>query len=247
MKPNVIILTSGLTGSSVLTGLISQAGYWTGENTHKKKDYDTFENVELIDLNLRIFKEADYQGDYLTQFSSEALARMNSLAKEVEGSIYRAFVEKCNQHGPWVWKDPRLWMTIHFWKDIFPLEDCKFIVLTRSFRQLWVSTMLRRQIVSYRGSRAYEQHVRDSAIGFLEQNRLSYLPVRYEDLIVHPAETIAKLNGYLETSLTVDHLRKIYRKPLYKVPASSLTDFIKALLIYVKNYSERVDVAVRPN
>ena len=123
MKPNVIILTSGLTGSSVLTGLISQAGYWTGDSTHKKKDYDTFENEELIDLNLRIFQEADYKGNYLTQFSPETLARINSLSKTMDGSLYRAFVEKCSQHRPWVWKDPRLWMTIHFWKDILDLKD----------------------------------------------------------------------------------------------------------------------------
>ena len=32
LNPNVIILTSGISGSSVLTGLISRAGYWTGDN-----------------------------------------------------------------------------------------------------------------------------------------------------------------------------------------------------------------------
>jgi len=242
MKPNVIILTSGLTGSSVLTGLISQAGYWTGDKTIKKKDYDTFENAELVDLNLRIFKEANYKGNYLTNFSPEALARINSLAKTVDSSVYSAFVEKCNQHGPWVWKDPRLWMTIHFWKDILNLNECKFLVLTRNFRQLWVSTILRRQIVSYRGSQAYEQHVTDSAIGFLKRNQLSYLPVRYEDLVVRPAPTIAKLNAYLGTDLTIDNLKNIYSKPLYKLPASSPADFMKALLIYLKNYPQRVDL-----
>jgi hypothetical protein len=242
MKPSVIILTSGLTGSSVLTGLISQAGYWTGDSTVKKKDYDTFENAELIELNRKIFKAADFKGNYLMHFSAEALAGINSLSRTVDGSLYRAFVEKCNLHGPWVWKDPRLWMTIHFWKDVFDLRECKFLVLTRNFRQLWVSTILRRQIISYRESKAYEQHVTHSAIEFLERNQLSYLPIRYEDLVVHPAPTIAKLNAYLDTDLTVDNLKNIYRKPLYKLPASSPADFVKALMIYLKNYPQRLDV-----
>jgi hypothetical protein len=36
MKANVIILTSGLGGDSVLTWLISSAEYWTGDPIPKK-------------------------------------------------------------------------------------------------------------------------------------------------------------------------------------------------------------------
>ena len=60
-NPNVIILTSGISGSSVLTGLISRAGYWLGDVTHKK-EYDTYENQELIDLDLQLFKQSEYTG-----------------------------------------------------------------------------------------------------------------------------------------------------------------------------------------
>jgi hypothetical protein len=243
MRSNVIILTSGLTGSSVLAGLLSRAGYWTGDSTHKKKDYDTYENQELIELNLRIFQEAEYHGDYLVQFSPEAIARIESLRDRSSDDAYRGFIEKCKSHSPWLWKDPRLWMTIHFWKSVVNLQDCKFIVLERNYRQMWISTTLRRQIVTYRRSRQYEQHVKDSAIRFLNDHHLNYLRVRYEDLIVHPSETVAALNSYLDTNLTIEDLKHVYHKPLYKTPASSLRDFVKALLIYVKNYSERLDVA----
>jgi hypothetical protein len=242
MKSNVIILTSGLTGSSVLTGLISQAGYWTGNSTMKKKDYNTFENSELIDLNLRIFEAADFQENYLTHFSPEAIGTIGSLAQRIDTSPFRAFLNECNQHQPWVWKDPRLWMTIHFWKDIVDLNKCKFIVLTRDFRQLWVSTILRRQIVSYPAHRSYEMHVRDSAIDFLNKNQLSHITVRYEDIVVRPSPTLAAINSHLGTELTLDSLRRVYRKPLYKLPSSSPLDFLKAFLIYVKNHSERIDV-----
>ena len=127
MKQNVIILTSGLTGSSVLAGLGStRAGYWTGDSTHKKKDYDTYENEELIELNLQIFKEAGYRGDYLTQFSPEGIVQIGSLFHKSCNDAYRAFIDKCNQHRPWIWKDPRLgWMTIHFWRNVVDLHDCK--------------------------------------------------------------------------------------------------------------------------
>jgi len=243
MRPNVIILTSGLTGSSVLAGLLARAGYWTGDKTHKKQDYDTHENQELIELNLRIFQEIDYRGDYLVQFSPEAIRRAAGLRNPSCEDACRAFIRKCSAHEPWLWKDPRLWMTVHFWKSLMDLKECKFIVLERNYWQMWISTMLRRQIVTYRRSRRYEQDIKDSAVQFLKDHGLDYLSLRYEDLIVHPSETIGSLNNFLGANLTIDELKQVYHKPLYKTPVSSFREHVKAFLIYAKNYSSRLDIA----
>jgi hypothetical protein len=243
-KRNIIILTSGLTGSSVLAGLIARTGYWPGDSTHKKKEYDTYENEELVELNRLIFKQAKYHGDYLMDFSPEVLDRIGSLGSD--DGRYAQFMQKCAQHAPWVWKDPRLWLTIRFWEKFLDLDDCNVIVLTRGFRQLWVSTVLRGQIVSYANSKRFEQQVVKSAVGFLESNKVSYIRLKYEDLIVQPLETIAKLNQHLETTLTLNDLKAVYHKPLYKTPGNSVMSFGKAVLKYFKNYSERLDVTAKP-
>ena len=239
MKPNVIILTSGLSGSSVLTGLIARAGYWTGD-THKKSDYDTFENKELIQLNLSLFKRAAFTGNYLVEFSPEAVDRIAEL-NPADAEEYSSFIACCEQHRPWVWKDPRLWMTIRFWARFLDLKNCRFILLTRSFTQSWLSQILRRQIVGYQYSRIYETRVQRSIVDFFAQSQLPYLHLRYEDLIVRPAVTIRQLNRSLETELTVADLEQVYDKPLYKSPRTSWKNHLKALAIYAKNYSERVD------
>jgi hypothetical protein len=240
MKRNVIILTSGLTGSSVLTALISRAGFWTGE-THKKEDYDTYENRRLIELNLNLFREAGFTGNYLTEFSAETMDRIGSLYGRIEDRPYREFLDECNTHASFVWKDPRLWLTIRFWKNLLNLEECNFVVLTRGYLQCWTSATLRRQIRSYRDSRMYEQRVKDSALDFLKENRLSYLQIGYEELIVSPEGAVDRLNGFLGCDLTVEDLKTVYSKPLYKAPRSSWFDVGKAGLIYLKNYSQRVD------
>lgn len=240
MKRNVIILTSGLTGSSVLTGLISRGGFWTGD-THKKEDYDTYENKRLIELNLALFRQANYTGNYLTEFSPEAMDRIQSLHGRIDNTPYREFLATCNEHGPWIWKDPRLWLTIRFWKDLLDLNQVSFVVLTRGYLQCWVSATLRRQIRSYRDSRAYEQRVKDSAVDFLKEKKLPYLQIGYEELILTPVDAVSKLNSYLGSSLTVEDLKAIYHKPLYKAPRSSPVDVCKAVMIYMKNYGQRVD------
>lgn len=243
MKKNVVILTSGLSGSSVVTGLLARAGYWIGDSTFKKSDYDTFENRELIELNLRLFQEAGYKGNYLLEFSPEAMQDIGALAGKIDESAFREFIAKCDRNQPWIWKDPRLWLTIRFWKHLMDLEACSFIVLTRGLMQSWISSTLRRQITSYRYARKYETSIQQSALHFLSENRIPHLDVTYEGLILHPAETIDRLNRYLDTDLGVEDLKAVYHKPLYKNPRSSLAKHMKAMLIYAKNYSQRLDIA----
>jgi hypothetical protein len=241
MKRNVIILTSGLTGSSVLTGLICRAGYWAGESTQKKEDYDTYENRELIQLNLSFFELVGYTGNYTMEFSEKTIQRINSLAGKIDDREYKLFLRRCNEHRPWIWKDPRLWLTIRFWKNLLDLEDCKFIFLTRGLMQSWVSATLRRQIWTYRDYVAYEERIKSSLLSFFADNSLPYLHVRYEELIMHPAETIHELNGFLATRLTIEDLKVVYHKPLFENPRTSIPNYAKATLIYLKNHRRRVD------
>jgi hypothetical protein len=238
-KRNVIILTSGISGSSVLTGLIARAGYWTGDKTHKK-EYDTYENEGLIRSNLRLFREAAYTGDYASKFTPDDISRIAALSGKIDEQPFLHFLEDCNQHRPWVWKDPRLWLTIRYWKKFLLLENCSYLLLTRSFIRCWVSSNLRRHITSYGELKGYEQAIQHTFISFLNDNKLPYLHLTYEALIAQPEETIQRLNAFLGTHLTVDDLVAIYHKPLYKLPRSSAVDFVRAVLIYVKNYSERV-------
>jgi|HubBroStandDraft_1064217.scaffolds.fasta_scaffold170186_1 hypothetical protein len=241
-KPSIIVLTSGISGSSVLTGLISRAGYWTGESTFKKEEYDTYENQDLINLDLQLFDQANYTGNYALEFSAEAIARIEALGKTIDTRPFRQFLQTCDQHRPWIWKDPRLWLTIRFWRTIIDLKDCRFILLTRSYPHSWVSSILRRHIRSYGSAKRYEQSIRDSLAEFLKSNNLPFIHITFENLVVRPEDTIRQLNAHVGTTLTVEDLRAIYKKPLYKAPRSSTFDYIRAVLIYVKNYSERLDL-----
>jgi hypothetical protein len=243
---NVIVLTSGLSGSSVLTSLIARAGYWTGETTVKKPSYDTFENAELVRANLRIIEEAGYEGNYLEEFSWDALQRIGALPSRVDLAPYRAFVAKCDLHRPWIWKDPRLWLTIRFWSELLDLDSCRFILLTRGHLQTWVSSTLHRRITTYRYAKAYEESIRTSILQFLTDRKLAQLEIRYEDLIGRPAETIDALNQFIGTELSVAHLEAVYTKSLYKNPRPSSLDFVKAVLIYLKNFNERKDAPAKP-
>ena len=241
-RPNVIILTSGITGSSVLSGFLARSGYWAGNTTHKK-EYDTFENAELVRLNLKILQQAGYTGNHVKEFSTEAIARIASLRVTSDDFPYREFVTKCGEHSPWVWKDPRLWLTMYFWKNFLNMDECRFILLTRNLVQGWVAGTLRRRIRSYESYKHYETAIKNSILSFLNGNRLRYVHITYENLVARPEETIRDLNGHLEANLAITDLAGVYQGELRHYPRKSAVDCAKAALIYLKNRSERLDAA----
>lgn len=237
MQKNVIILTNGLSGSSVLAGLIARAGYWTG-HTHKKTDYDTHENQELVDLNKRLFADVGFTSNYEMLFDPAYLTPFVQAHGAVDDALYRGFLDKLESRRPWLWKDPRLWLTIHYWRHLLNLDDVQFVHLTRDPMQTWTSVTIRRQIQTLDYLRRYMHGIRDSIRTFIADNDLPCLELNYEELLVEPESSIAQINGYLGTALTVDDLRAIYRGELYRKPRDT-RDFIKATLIYLKNYGQR--------
>jgi len=238
-RDNVIILTGGLTGSSALAGLLTAAGYWCGEDTFKKSDYNTFENAELIRLNRQLMQRVAVGEEYTTNFKSSAIADIEALTAIEPLEEYRQFVARCAQHAPWVWKDPRLWLTVRFWYPLVDWDNVRVLLLSRDPLQSWISTIQRRQIQTYSYLSTYNQSIQQSLREFLEQRRVRYLPVQYEDLVIRPEAELSRIGGFLGTDLTLAHLTSTYSGPLRRRP-KGWRDGIEAGLIYLKNYGERL-------
>src|SRR5687768_15981723 len=138
-RDSVIILTGGLSGSSALAGLLSAAGYWSGENTFKKRDYNTYENAELIRLNRQLMQRVAVGEDYTKRFAAQAIDDIAALAGQEPDARYRSLVAECESHAPWLWKDPRLWLTIRFWAPLLPWDRVRVLLLSRDALQSWIS------------------------------------------------------------------------------------------------------------
>ena len=238
MKKNVIVLTNGLAGSSVLTGLLSRGGYWLGDKTFSKEDYNTYENNELVELNKRIFASANYNGNYEMIFEPGDISFFSDARKTVDPEPYKVFLDKCNANTPWLWKDPRLWLTIHYWVDLLDLDNIDFVLLTREPLQTWISTTIRRQIQTPAYCKNYMYGIRDSIREFLGSHDKTYLELVYEELILQPENTIAALNSHLGCELQLEDLQSVFSGQLGKRQRGA-GDFLKASAIYLKNYSQR--------
>ena len=236
---NVIILTGGLTGSSALAGLLSAAGYWSGEDTFKKRDYNTYENSDLIRLNRQLMQKVSANERYTTRFLPDAISDIERLSGTEDETEYRALISRCESQAPWMWKDPRLWMTIRFWQPLLPWARIKVLLLRRDPMQAWVSCTQRRQIQTFEYARRYNESIQTSLKDFLEANSIRYLPLLFEDLILTPEQEVEKIGDFLDLPVPMEHLHSTYTGTLYRRP-KTYGDTVEAFLIYVKNYRERL-------
>lgn len=236
MKKNVIILTHGWTGSSAFTALIAQAGYWLGDKTHQKIDYNTYENKELVLHNDNMIERSGYQGDREHEIlTAETVMDITSKIDQLDHSEFSAFISKLDEVKPWIWKDPRLALTMHSWSKLIDMNDVDFIILTRDDLQSWITSNQRRHIQSFSFTKRYNKAITDSFKNFLSEHNKNYIELKFEDLQIHPKETIKKLNDHLNISLTMEDLERVYTKELYK-KSKGCKDFFEATLIYIKNY-----------
>lgn len=239
MRKNVIILTVGLAGSSVLAAMLSQAGYWVGEETFKKEgDYNTWENLELVRLNKQIIEAVGFKEDWTMEFEPDYISRMEQGFNALDPEPYRAFVAHCNQHQPWIWKDPRLWLTMRYWQRFLETDKLFFLVIRREHTQAWISTTLRRQIQSMGYLKRYSDGINGTILDFLTGQGLAHTVVQYEELLMQPEAVIKRINQGAGTALTFDNFKAIFHGRLHR-KQHGLKSFLKASAIYLKNYGER--------
>ena len=236
---NIIVLTSGLSGSSVLTHLISRAGYWAGDSTCKKADYNTYENSQLVYLNDLLLKTVDYDKDYSVVVKPEKIAEVEYLLASIDLLPFQSFIADCEQSGPWVWKDPRLWVTMPFWVQLLPRDSFQVVFLDRSVSQRWISELLRRNIMTVRFCASYNSQIKQLIKDEIEKSQLLCCDVLFDDLIEKPEDTLVLINNALCMALGIDDLKVVYNKPLYQ-KARGVKDFFCGVLIYFKNYQFRL-------
>lgn len=236
---NIIVLTSGLSGSSVVTNLLSKAGYWTGDLTCQKTDYNTHENSQLVYLNDLLLKTVDYDKSYSVIVNSLKVTDVELLFDTIDLSPFKALINQCEKSKPWVWKDPRLWVTMPFWIQLLEKDSFHVVFVDRSVSQRWISELLRKNVQTYSYCKQYNFQIEQLIKKFIANHELKSCDVLFDHLVEQPRNTLLLINQFLGSSLTMDDLLAVYNKPLYK-KVRGVNNLLQAVLIYLKNYQTRL-------
>jgi len=242
LKKNIFVLTTGLSGSSVLTGLIKQAGFWCGEKTEFKDNgtgkYETYENSQFVALNNRLVELSGKIFDSKSWYNDSLRGEFTDLLTKVDLTDFKQFVLDCESNQMWVLKDPKLWMTIGFWLELFKEQELNVVLLTRNINQLWLSQTNKRIIYGYQYLKKSEEVSQMELIQFLKIKNIDCLVLEYDSLIDDSEHNLKKLNQFLNSQLTLSDFNSIYTEK-----KKSLIPFlleVKAILIYIKNYTLRI-------
>jgi len=238
---NVIILTTGISGSSVITGFLAKSGFWPGDDTVFKDNltgkYETYENKKLVDLNNSLVKEAGVEFEGKARYDANARDKLNDIYAEIDTTKYNKFIEECNSHSPWIWKDPRLFLTIGFWRNCLDLNNTKVIVLHRNSYELWKSLTIKRIIYSYRYLKNSEDKTRYELLNYLESNNFSFISLEYDQFTQDLVTSINKLNKFIGSNLKKENWDEIFQSTS---KFSRYKRTLLAYLIYIKNYKSRI-------
>ena len=241
-KPkNVIVLTTGLSGSSVLSGVISESGYWAGNETVIKDNssgqYNTYENVELVELNDRLCDKADFLFDDIAWYKTNGQQVFEEILETTEAASFREFLSSCKSHQPWIWKDPKVWLTIGFWKNFIDPKSTRIILLRRNGFNLWLSQVVKRIIYDYFYLDRAEKKARAELKKYLNENNLEFIQVEFESLVSDTELELEKINQFLGSDIKLEHWDKVHQNPKFLSGTKRL--FI-GLLVYLKNYQTRI-------
>ena len=243
MENNVIILTTGLSGSSVVTSLISKAGYWTGDQTIKKNNasgnYDTYENTRLVELNNDLIKSISFKYDNDSEYQNLAHLIFEEAIEQIDNKhVYVEFIEYCDSKGSWIWKDPRLWVTIGFWQQILDKANIKILIIYRNPLPLWVSHLTKKQIVGYSYLKNIERRSRKELTQYLNSINMDNFTICYDELVLSPDKILVGINSYVNTKLSVDDFKLVYKGNIGS-KTWTIYKLIKSILIYIKNFKYR--------
>ena len=238
---NVIILTTGISGSSVITGFLAKSGLWVGDKTIFKDNitgkYETYENKKLVKLNDELVEAAGVDFTDRTYYDANARDLFNNISSQLDTTRYKRFLAECNSHSPWIWKDPKLFLTIGFWKNFLNLADTRVVVVHRNVYELWKSQAIKRIIYSYSYLKSSEEKSRHELLNYLERNNFSFVSLEYDQFLKDPVTAINRLNKFIGTNLNKPDWDEIYR------PTSKFSRYKRAFtayLIYLKNYNSRI-------
>jgi hypothetical protein len=135
---NILVIGVPRSGTSLTTAVFARKGYHVGwiedEGTRcgdERNPFGYFEADDVIGKNVALFKRVGYgeHNSWLRAMISEAHIRQ--IAELTPSDDDRRFVDSYQARAPWIWKDPRLCLTLSYWWKLMDPQTTGVILTQR--------------------------------------------------------------------------------------------------------------------
>jgi len=130
-RANIVVLGSGRSGTSMVTGMLAEAGWFAGDEPYPGRPANPkgfFETLEINGINEYLLSTAVRGEAPLGPMQHWLVAPDGPLTLEVEAGLL-ARMKRLGRRGPYAYKDPRFSHTLSAWRDALP--GAKFICVFR--------------------------------------------------------------------------------------------------------------------
>ena len=207
-------------GTSALTGALELCGAWVGETSelteaNPENPRGFWERRDTREICDRLLHAAGADWWRVTQFEPEAIPRA-VLAEE--GTEFAKVVSSLDEHGTWVLKEPRVCLLLSVLRDYITNPIC--IQIVRNPLEVARSLQVRNGFTISAGIGLWEVYNR---LALKASETLPRVLVSHEDLMLHPAETLAGVlerlaeRGVAELDQSnLDRLKQFIQPSLYR-------------------------------
>lgn len=216
MPKNILIVGMARSGTSLTASIFANNGYFLAKDVEKelKKGNEFnptgfFEAETVIEKNREIYKAIGYQADNTWMFEPIEPKHVDTLKNLKPLSGHEELVAFYNSRSPWVWKDPRLCYTLHYWWQLMDENTAVLLVkrkpeaIYNSFlRTGWISATKEHKRQTYD---RIDQHILQ-AEKTLKALNIPYVEIDYSEYRDAPQALCKKLNEGFGLNLKVTDL-----------------------------------------
>lgn len=214
---NVLVVGVPRSGTSLTSAVFSRKGYhvgWIEKDTGRLGDeanpFGYFEADDVIAKNVEIFQRIGYSEDNTwlrTMITEEQIRQIDALEPSQE---HKEFLRQYDTHAPWIWKDPRLTLTLPYWWKILDARTTGVILVRRDPEECYQSFIRcgwyqpgeqARQEVLHR----IEVHW-NAALRAIEKYEIPHIIIHYDEYLNKPESVARKISEFCGLSLEVNDL-----------------------------------------
>jgi GT2 family glycosyltransferase len=130
-RANVVVLGSGRSGTSMVTGMLAEAGWYVGDDPYPGREANPkgfFETLEINGINECLLSTAVRDEAPVGHMQHWLVAPRGGVELEVEPGLM-ARMKRLGRRAPFAYKDPRFCHTLPAWRDA--LQGAKHVVVFR--------------------------------------------------------------------------------------------------------------------
>jgi len=215
MKPPMIMVSTGNSGSSALMEILNKLGLSLGKNIKQYSGRPHFEHLWFQGINRRILGAKRYPYSWL--FNTDRSKILNTFLnneqyiKETNINMFEQMKsEDIKKNEPWGFKDPRTCLTFPFWYKVCP--DAKYLFLDRKPED----AILKWNNAGTEGYHIFRKYF-DENKEIVKKDNSDYFVLKYDILSNEWSNTIKNVMNWLGLSnfSRIEKVRSLW-KPMFK-------------------------------